>query len=178
MLKLAGVSEAAQTDGGPFRRARAPRGCWSICTAVVASTVISAFQGSIDQLVALAILMPIVASLGGNAATQALTVAVRAIASRDLTQSSASRYILREALTAVANGAIFALVLAIVVQFWFSNPLLRCHCSRVITSWALHPWPLTLRRPARPCGFVLGVRHLRHRHRGLSRLRPAVILLS
>ncbi|MCR6644166.1 MAG: magnesium transporter [Terricaulis sp.] len=125
LLKLAGVSEAAQTDTvARSVRARAPWLLVNLGTAVLASTVISAFEGSIDQLVALAVLMPIVASLGGNAATQALTVAVRAIAARELTQSSAPRYILRETLTAVANGIIFALVLAIVVQLWFQNPLL------------------------------------------------------
>jgi magnesium transporter len=125
LLKLAGVSEAAQTDS-VYRsvRARAPWLLVNLATAVVASAVISTFEGSIDKLVALAILMPIVASMGGNAGTQALAVAVRAIAARDLTESNAPRYVLREAMTAVSNGLIFALVLATVVQLWFGNALL------------------------------------------------------
>jgi magnesium transporter len=125
LLKLAGVSEAAQTDS-VFKtvRARAPWLLVNLGTAVVASWVISQFEGSINQLLALAVLMPIVASMGGNAGTQALAVAVRAIAARDLTESSAPRYVLREAMTAMSNGAIFALVLAAVVAVWFHTPLL------------------------------------------------------
>ncbi|HEX8903015.1 magnesium transporter [Vitreimonas sp.] len=125
LLKLAGVSEAAQTDS-VFKsvRARAPWLLVNLATAIVASSVISQFQGSINELVALAILMPIVASMGGNAGTQALAVAVRAIASRDLTESSAPRYVLREAMTAVSNGLIFSIVLAGVVALWFQNGLL------------------------------------------------------
>lgn len=125
LLKLAGVSEAAQTDSVLRSvRARAPWLLVNLGTAVVASAVIGAFEGSIDRLLALAILMPIVASMGGNAGTQALAVAVRAIASRDLTESNAGRYILREAMTAMSNGLIFAAVLAAVVAIWFNNGLL------------------------------------------------------
>jgi magnesium transporter len=153
LLKLAGVSDAAQTDTVVKSvRARAPWLLVNLGTAVLASTVISAFEGSIDRLVALAILMPIVASLGGNAATQALTVAVRAIASRDLTQSNAARYVLRETLTAAANGVIFAIVLAIVVELWFQNPLLSLSIAlAVLITFACAGLagilvPLTLRR--------------------------------
>jgi magnesium transporter len=122
LLKLAGVSEAAQTDT-VFRsvRARAPWLLVNLGTALAASYVIQSFQHSIAELVALAVLMPIVASMGGNAGTQALAVAVRAIASRDLTESNAPRYVLREAMTAMSNGLIFALVLASVVMLWFNN---------------------------------------------------------
>ncbi|MEZ5996787.1 MAG: magnesium transporter [Hyphomonadaceae bacterium] len=125
LLKLAGVSEAAQTDN-VFKsvRARAPWLLVNLGTAITASAVISGFQHSINQLVQLAILMPIVASMGGNAGTQALAVAVRAIASRDLTESNAPRYVLREAMTAMSNGLIFALVLAAVVAIWFQSALL------------------------------------------------------
>jgi magnesium transporter len=153
LLKLAGVSDAAQTDTVVKSvRARAPWLLVNLGTAVLASTVISAFEGSIDRLVALAILMPIVASLGGNAATQALTVAVRAIASRDLTQSNAARYVLRETLTAAANGVIFAIVLAIVVELWFQSPLLSLSIAlAVLITFACAGLagilvPLTLRR--------------------------------
>jgi len=154
LLKLAGVSEAAQTDS-VFKsvRARAPWLLVNLGTAIAASSVISAFQGSINQLVALAILMPIVASMGGNAGTQALAVAVRAIASRDLTEGNAARYVLREAMTAVSNGAIFAAVLAIVVSLWFpERPLLAIAIAlAVLINFACAGLagilvPLTLRR--------------------------------
>ena len=125
LLKLAGVSEAAQTDD-VWRsvRARAPWLLVNLGTALAASSVIRAFEASIAELVALAVLMPIVASMGGNAGTQALAVAVRAIAARDLTESNAARYVLREVLTAISNGLVFALILAGVVALWFGNNLL------------------------------------------------------
>jgi magnesium transporter len=153
LLKLAGVSEAAQTDS-VFRsvRARAPWLLVNLGTALSASSVIRAFEHSITELVALAVLMPIVASMGGNAGTQALAVAVRAIASRDLTESNASRYILREALTAVSNGLIFATVLAGVVGVWFHNSLLAVSMAlAVVINFACAGLagilvPLTLRR--------------------------------
>jgi magnesium transporter len=153
LLKLAGVSEAAQTDS-VFKsvRARAPWLAVNLGTAITASAVISQFQGSINQLVTLAILMPIVASMGGNAGTQTLAVAVRAIASRDLTESSAPRYVVREAMTAVSNGFIFALVLATVVGFWFKDALLAMTIAlAVLINFACAGLagilvPLTLRR--------------------------------
>jgi magnesium transporter len=153
LLKLAGVSEAAQTDT-VFRsvRARAPWLLVNLGTALTASAVIRAFEHSIAELVALAVLMPIVASMGGNAGTQALAVAVRAIAARDLTESNAPRYILREAMTAVSNGLIFALVLAVVVAAWFHNTLLSVAIAlAVIINFACAGLagilvPLTLRR--------------------------------
>ncbi len=153
LLKLAGVSEAAQTDSvAKSVRARAPWLLVNLGTAIVASGVISTFADSITELVALAVLMPIVASMGGNAGTQTLAVAVRAIAARDLTESSASRYILREALTAVSNGVIFALLLAVVVFVWFANALLAIAIAlAVLITFACAGLagilvPLTLRR--------------------------------
>jgi magnesium transporter len=153
LLKLAGVSEAAQTDSvAKSVRSRAPWLFVNLGTAIVASAVISAFQTSITELVALAVLMPIVASMGGNAGTQALAVAVRAIAARDLTESSAPRYILREAMTAISNGVIFAVLLAGVVMLWFHNVLLAVSiaCAVLITfacaGLAGILVPLTLRR--------------------------------
>lgn len=153
LLKLAGVSEAAQTDS-VFKsvRARAPWLLVNLGTAVVASWVISNFEGSINQLIALAVLMPIVASMGGNAGTQALAVAVRAIAARDLTESNAPRYILREAMTAMSNGVIFAIVLALVVLVWFNSPLLAVAIAlAILINFACAGLagilvPLTLRR--------------------------------
>jgi len=153
LLRLAGVSEAAQTDS-VFRsvRARAPWLAVNLITAIVASSVIRLFEASIAELVALAVLMPIVASLGGNAATQALAVAVRAIAARDLTESNAPRYVLREAMTAMSNGFIFALLLACVVVIWFHNTLLAVSIAlAILITFACAGLagilvPLTLRR--------------------------------
>jgi len=153
LLKLAGVSEAAQTDS-VFRsvRARAPWLLVNLGTALAASSVIRVFEHSIAELVALAVLMPIVASMGGNAGTQALAVAVRAIAARDLTESNAPRYVVREALTAVSNGLIFASVLSGVVALWFHNGLLALAIAlAVIINFACAGLagilvPLTLRR--------------------------------
>lgn len=125
LLKLSGVSEAAQTDS-VFKsvRARAPWLFVNLGTALLASSVIRMFEGSITQLATLAVLMPIVASMGGNAGTQALAVAVRAIASRDLNESNAARYVAREAMTAMSNGVLLAVLLAGVVWLWFHTPLL------------------------------------------------------
>ncbi|MCX7357325.1 MAG: magnesium transporter [Alphaproteobacteria bacterium] len=154
LLKLAGVSEAAQTDS-VFKsvRARAPWLLVNLGTAVIASWVISNFEGSINQLIALAVLMPIVASMGGNAGTQTLAVAVRAIASRDLTESNAPRYVVREAMTAMSNGVIFAIVLAVVVFIWFpETPLLSLAIAlAILINFACAGLagilvPLTLRR--------------------------------
>ncbi len=154
LLKLAGVSEAAQTDS-VFKsvRARAPWLLVNLGTAVIASWVISNFEGSINQLIALAVLMPIVASMGGNAGTQTLAVAVRAIASRDLTESNAPRYVMREAMTAMSNGVIFAIVLAAVVFIWFpQTPLLSLAIAlAILINFACAGLagilvPLTLRR--------------------------------
>ena len=153
LLKLSGVSEAAQTDSVLRSvRARAPWLLVNLGTAVVASAVIGAFEGSIDRLLALAILMPIVASMGGNAGTQALAVAVRAIASRDLTESNAGRYVVREVMTAMSNGLIFATVLAAVVALWFQNGMLALAIAlAILINFACAGLagilvPLTLRR--------------------------------
>lgn len=153
LLKLAGVSDAAQTDSVLRSvRARAPWLLVNLLTAIAASAVIRAFEHSIAELVALAVLMPIVASMGGNAGTQALAVAVRAIAARDLTESNAGRYIVREAMTAVSNGLIFAIVLAGVVALWFHSALLALAIAlAVLINFACAGLagilvPLTLRR--------------------------------
>jgi magnesium transporter len=93
-------------------------------TALVASTIISFFEGAIVQMVALAILMPIVAGVGGNAGTQTLAVTVRALATNQLTQSNRWRAVGREVRVALLNGASVALVIGIGVTLAFSNPLL------------------------------------------------------
>jgi magnesium transporter len=81
--------------------------------------VIKAFDATIEQMVALAVLMPIVASTGGNAATQTMTVTVRALATRSLGPVNASRIIVREASVGLINGLIFAAIMGAVVLFWF-----------------------------------------------------------
>jgi len=93
-------------------------------TALVASTIISFFEAAIAQMVALAILMPIVAGVGGNAGTQTLAVTCRALATNQLTQSNRWRAVWREVRVALLNGASVALVIGIGVTLAFSNPLL------------------------------------------------------
>ncbi len=122
MLALAGVSEAGLVDTvGSTVMARAPWLFVNLLTAIAASIVISMFQDEIEKLVALAVLMPIVASMGGNTGTQALTVAIRALATRDLTPANTNRAIRREAFAAIVNGVIFAVVLGVITFVWFNN---------------------------------------------------------
>lgn len=96
----------------------------NLFTAIVASLVIAQFDGSIEQMVALAVLMPIVASMGGNAGTQTLTVAVRALGTRELTASNAFRTINKEVLVGAINGALFAIIMGVIAAVWFENWLL------------------------------------------------------
>jgi magnesium transporter len=125
ILALAGVSEAGFTDTAfETVRSRAPWLLVNLFTAILASIVIARFDYAIEQIVALAVLMPIVASMGGNAGTQALTVAVRGLAERDLTRATAWRAIRREALSALIIGLIFAVVMVVVVYIWFRDPQL------------------------------------------------------
>ncbi len=125
LLKLSGVSDASQSDTvATSVRARAPWLGVNLFTAIASASVISYFGASIQKAVALAVLMPIVASVGGNAGTQALAVAVRALAARDLTTSNALRHISRELLTGFCNGVGMALLLAVVSWFWFQNPMI------------------------------------------------------
>ena len=125
LLKLSGVSDASQADTvATSVRARAPWLGFNLITGIASATVISFFGASIQKMVALAVLMPIVASVGGNAGTQALAVAVRALAARDLTTSNALRHVSRELLTGFCNGVGMALLLAAVSWFWFGNPMI------------------------------------------------------
>jgi magnesium transporter len=88
--------------------------------ALLAAFVISRFEGSIQKMVALAVLMPIVASMGGNAGTQTMTVAVRALATQDLSDANSWRVVRREMLVGIVNGLGFALVLGTIAAAWFS----------------------------------------------------------
>jgi magnesium transporter len=92
-----------------------------MCTALVASSIIRIFEGSLEQMVALAILMPIVASMGGNAGTQTMTVAVRALATRELGRANAWRVIRREATVGLLNGLVFAIIMGVLAGLWFRS---------------------------------------------------------
>jgi magnesium transporter len=92
----------------------------NLVTAIIASVVIRYFEGSIQQMVALAVLMPIVASMGGNAGTQTMTVAVRALATRDLGDANTWRVVRRELLVGIINGLGFALIMGVVAALWFN----------------------------------------------------------
>ena len=96
----------------------------NLFTAIAASFVIAIFESSLRQVVALAILMPIVASMGGNAGTQTLTVAVRALALREITRANALRVIGKEFVVGAINGLIFAVIIGTIASYWFEMPLL------------------------------------------------------
>ncbi|MFP6740154.1 MAG: magnesium transporter [Alphaproteobacteria bacterium] len=122
VLRLGGVietdiHESAWTTG---RR----RFTWllvNLVTAVAASAVIGLFDATIEQMVALAVLMPIVASMGGNAGTQTLTVTVRALATKDVSAANAARLVGKEGVVGLANGVVFALITGTVVLLWFGD---------------------------------------------------------
>ncbi|MAY86931.1 MAG: magnesium transporter [Pseudooceanicola sp.] len=122
ILRLAGVGESSLADRVVDTvKGRFPWLAVNLVTAILASMVISQFDAVIAQFVALAVLMPIVASMGGNAGTQSLTVAVRAIATRDLTGSNVWRVIRREVLVGLANGVFFAVAMGIIGLIWFNS---------------------------------------------------------
>lgn len=122
ILALAGVSDSGLTDTAfSIVKARGPWLFINLLTAILASFVIAQFDYAITEIVALAVLMPIVASMGGNAGTQALTVAVCAISERDLTPKSAWRVVRREGVAAFIIGVIFAVALAVIAFVWFKD---------------------------------------------------------
>ena len=121
-LRLAGVSDEEISDTA-FSITK-KRFVWlaiNLLTAILASTVISLFNASIEKVVALAILMPIVASMGGNAGTQTLTVTVRLIATKELIASNVSKIISKEFLVGLFNGLIFAVIAGIAIYIWFRD---------------------------------------------------------
>lgn len=122
ILLLGGVGDESLAD--TVVRTAMSRFTWlfvNLITALLASYVISLFDATIEQMIALAVLMPIVASMGGNAGTQTMTVTVRALATRDLGAANARRVITRETLVGLLNGVIFAILMAVVVLGWFGN---------------------------------------------------------
>jgi magnesium transporter len=103
-------------------KGRFPWLCANLLTALLASWVISRFEGALAKMVALAVLMPIVASMGGNAGTQTMTVAVRALATRELSGANAWRIVRREFLVGLLNGLSFALIMGLIAGAWFNIP--------------------------------------------------------
>ncbi len=126
VLRLAGVGEESSISDGVIDtvRQRTPWLLVNLFTANIAALVIAQFAHTIEAVVALAALMPIVASMGGNAGTQSLAVAVRALATKDLTGSNAGRVVRREAMVGAINGFVFALIMALVGYLAYGSWLL------------------------------------------------------
>ena len=121
-LRLAGVGDEEITDG-VFKKTKR-RFNWlllNLFTAFLATWVISIFGATIEQMVALAFLMPIVASMGGNAGMQTLAVTIRTIATNELTKNNFTQNIVKEFSIGILNGIIFAIISAIIVQLWFND---------------------------------------------------------
>lgn len=124
-MLLAGVGGESLADSTlQIARQRFPWLLVNLGTAILASLVIAQFEDTLAAIVALAVLMPIVASMGGNAGTQSMTVAVRALATRDLTGSNAIRVLRREVVAGCLNGLIFAAIIGVIGTIWFGNPML------------------------------------------------------
>ena len=126
MYHLAGVNDDAEEDEDIFKAGKA-RAVWlgvNLVTAIIASLVIGLFEDTLQTVVALAILMPIVASMGGNAGTQSLTVVVRQLALGDIAQHDAFRTIKKEVILSLANGFIFAIIMGIIASIWFDKGML------------------------------------------------------
>ena len=122
VLRLAGVGDEEITDSVIVKTKR--RFNWlllNLFTALLATWVISLFGASIEQMVALAFLMPIVASMGGNAGMQTLAVTIRAIATKELSSGNFNKIVGKEFLIGILNGIIFAIITAIIVQLWFNE---------------------------------------------------------
>jgi magnesium transporter len=120
--RLAGVGDEHLTDS--VRQIAPPRFWWlfvNLLTAILASTVIKAFDATIEQMVALAVLMPIVASMGGNAGTQTMTVAVRALATKELSTANVPRFVIRETAVGLLNGLMFAIIMGAITVLWFGS---------------------------------------------------------
>ncbi len=121
-LRLAGVGDEEITDGVIKKTKR--RFNWlllNLFTAFLATWVISIFGATIEQMVALAFLMPIVASMGGNAGMQTLAVTIRAIATQELSSSNFTKTVLKEFTIGILNGVIFAIISSVIVYLWFKD---------------------------------------------------------
>ncbi|MEO5805689.1 magnesium transporter [Devosia sp.] len=119
---LAGVGDEEISDS--VWDALKSRSTWlfvNLLTAILASSVIGLFDVTIDKMVALAVLMPIVASMGGNAGTQTMTITVRALAMRELDRRKINRLVFREVMVGLLNGLIFAVIMGVIAALWFRN---------------------------------------------------------
>lgn len=126
IYNLAGVDDEAEDEEGVVKAGRS-RAIWlfvNLITAIISSSIIGIFDDAIEKYVALAILMPIVASMGGNTGTQALTVTVRRLAIGEIEFSDVRSVLFREVAIALSNGVIFATIIGFVAFFWFNIPLL------------------------------------------------------
>lgn len=126
LYNLAGVNDEAEQEESLFHIGK-HRAFWlaiNLFTAIVASAVIGLFDATLQSLVALAILMPIVASMGGNAGTQTLTVTVRQMALGEISTTDAKKTIKKEVYLSLMNGMIFAFVMGLIAWYWFSIPML------------------------------------------------------
>ena len=126
IYNLAGVDDDAEEDKDVFEAGK-KRSIWlfiNLFTAIIASLVIGLFESTLQSYVALAVLMPIVASMGGNAGTQALTVVVRQLALGDITLKDAYRIIKKEIFISIWNGLLFAVVMGFIASVWFNKGML------------------------------------------------------
>jgi len=126
MYNLAGVDDDAEDDDEIIKAGK-KRATWlglNLFTAIAASFVIGIFADTLESMVALAILMPIVASMGGNAGTQSLTVVVRQLALGDISKGDAMRIIKKETIISLGNGILFAIIIGIISSLWFNIELL------------------------------------------------------
>jgi magnesium transporter len=126
MYQLAGVDDEAEQEEEFFQTGK-KRASWlfiNLLTAILASMVIGFFDETLKEFIALAILMPIVASMGGNAGTQTLAVMVRQLALGDIDEDNAKDAIKKEVLIALLNGFMFAIILGAIASFWFDNIML------------------------------------------------------
>jgi len=126
MYQLAGVDEESEQEEELMQTGK-KRASWlfiNLLTAILASLVIGLFDETLKEYIALAILMPIVASMGGNAGTQTLAVMVRQLALGDIDENNSRDAIKKEILLSLLNGALFAIILGTIAFIWFSNPLL------------------------------------------------------
>ena len=126
MYNLAGVDDEAEEDEDILKASKT-RATWlsiNLLTAILASIVIGLFQDTINGMVALAVLMPIVASMGGNAGTQTLTVVVRQLALGEISHSEATRIIKKEVAISLLNGILFAIIMGVIASIWFDKGML------------------------------------------------------
>jgi magnesium transporter len=167
LMSMAGLGEDDDTFAPAYKTAKR-RAVWlgiNLLTAFIAASVINLFQDTIEKVVALAVLMPIVASMGGIAGTQTLTVLVRAMAMGQVNRSNARWLVSRELIAGALNGVVWALVVAVAAALWFSDGMLGLIIAAAIVINLITAGvtgallPLTLQRlkidPALAGGVVL-----------------------